>query len=183
MIVAGLALLVFWWWPGLVGRGSDVDVSVHVHDDFAPGRQSIERRLREQGWRIEWSEGETDWCEVADGLRSADADADEIVVWMPVGVACGTAADIATDIVDATKGRTLHVVVLSEGIDPVVDALVERGAKTVEAGPLLGGPGETADCLWWEDCPVSGRIEPWSADQLSAVGFERVARAIVAEVR
>lgn len=183
MFVAGLGMLAFWWWPGLVGRGSDVDVSLHVNAEFAPGRESIERRLREQGWRVEWSQDEADWCDVADRLKSSDPDADQIVLWMSAGTGCGSADDIATNIVTAAEGRALHVVVLSEGGDPVVDALVAVGANAVEAWRLLGEPGATADCVWWEDCPVTGRIEPWSGDRLSAVGFERVARAIVAEVR
>lgn len=186
-ITAGLVVLGFWWWPGLVGRGADVDVSVHVNPDFAPGRESIERRLREQGWRVEWSEHDVDWCDVADEVEQSDSEADDIVLWMPTGATCGAAADIASDIASdiaaSAKGRTLHVVDISTGRDPVVDALVALGARVVEAGRLVGEPGTTADCLWWEDCPATGRIDTWSGDQLSPAGLERVARAIVAEVR
>ncbi len=181
-MIGAVAVLVFWWWPGLVGRGSDVDVSVHVDARYAPGRESIERRLREQGWRVEWTTTTTDWCNAADAVGESDPDADEIVLWM-VGESCGTADEVASQVVEAAKGRSVHVVVLTEGNDPLTDALVARGASVVEAWRMVGVPGKTADCLWWEDCPAAGDIEPWSGDRLSAVGFERVARAIVAEVR
>ena len=182
-VVGAVALLIFWWWPGLVGRGSDVDVTVHVDARYAPGRESIERRLREQGWRVEWTTSTSGWCDVAASVGDSDPDADDIVLWVAGDAPCGTPSDIASQVVDAAKGRSLHVVVVADGDDPLVDALVARGASVVEAWRVVGIPNQSADCLWWEDCPASGQIEPWSGDRLSSVGFERVARAIVAEVR
>jgi hypothetical protein len=181
--VAMVVVAVFWWWPGLVGRGSDIDVSVHVTGTFGVGQQSIERRLREEGWRIEWSQTAVSWCDLVESIGGSDRHAGAIVVWGPERDDCAPIEQLTADVIGAAGDRHLYVVATSNDQDSIGVALGARGATVIDASRLLGRRGSMQDCLWWEDCPASGLVETRGPDGLTAVGFERVARMIVAEVR
>lgn len=183
VVVVVIAASLYWWWPGLSGKGSDIDVSIHVTADFADGRQSIERRLREEGWRTEWSGESSDWCDLVDVVATVDPDVDSIVIWGPESDPCASAVSTAASVMKAAAGRRVFVVTLSSSPGDLIVALTSAGATAVPAHRLLGDPGQEMDCLWWEDCPVEGRMPTWNGPEPSLAGFERVARSIVATLR
>lgn len=183
VVVAVIAALLYWWWPGLSGQGSDIDVSIRVTSEFVDGRQSIERRLREEGWRTEWSNESADWCHLADAVATVDPDADSIVIWGPDLDSCASAAITAASVMKAAAGHRVFVVATSSVPGAMTTALTSAGATVVPAHRLLGDPGQEMDCLWWEDCPAEGRMSTWNGPELSTAGYERVARSIVAALR
>ncbi|MEN9805264.1 MAG: hypothetical protein RIS41_2111 [Actinomycetota bacterium] len=181
-VVATLAVVMWWWWPGLVGDPDDVDVRVALGDDLAVADQSIDRRLREEGFLLERVSAPDDWCEVAGLITEAPDEVSRIVVWAPTTTGCDI-DDAVSDIVAATDGRRVVVVHLPTD-DPAVREAFGHGAVsndivTVETTRLLGEPGAIVECLWWEDCPASGVVEPWNGDSLGPIGAERLARMIV----
>ena len=180
--VATLGVALWWWWPGLVGDPDDVDVRVAIGDELAVADQSIDRRLREEGFLLERTPAPDDWCEVADLIATTPDDVSRIVVWAPTTTGCDI-DDAVSDIVAAADGRRVVVVHLPIDDPTVREAFahgdVSNDIAIVEAARLLGEPGSTFECLWWEDCPASGVVEPWDGDALGPIGAERLARMIV----
>ena len=75
------------------------------------------------------------------------------------------------------------MVVRLPGDDDELAAEFERRTVTVvDTARLLGEPGESMECLWWEDGPEEGVVEPWIGGSLGPIGGERVARMIVTDV-
>jgi hypothetical protein len=181
-MVASLVVVLWWWWPGLSGDPDDVDVRVAIGDDLAVADQSIDRRLREEGFLLERAPAPDDWCEVADLIAAASDEVSRIVVWAPSTTGCDV-DDAVSDIVTAADGRRVVIVDLPTD-DPAVREAFGRGDVSndiviVETTRLLGEPGASFECLWWEDCPASGVVEPWDGDSLGPIGAERLARMIV----
>lgn len=172
-------VLLWWWWPGLTGDPDDIDVGIVIGDELDVADRSIDRRLREEGFLLERSASPADWCEVAD--RAAEVRGPRVVVWAASGPDCGIDA-AADELVRATAGRRLVVVHLPTDDPAIRDAFESRGVAVVDTERLLGVPGATRECLWWEECPASGVVEPWNGDQLGPIGGERLARMIVTEV-
>lgn len=173
------AILLWWWWPGLADRPDDIDVGLVIGDELDVADQSIDRRLREEGFLLERAESPGDWCDV-DG-RAAEVRGPRVVVWAASSPDCAIDAAV-DDLVRATEGRRVVVVHLPTDDPAVRDAFESRGVTVVDTERLLGRPGEVRDCLWWEECPASGVVESWNGDRLGAIGGERVARMIVTEV-
>jgi hypothetical protein len=179
LALGSLAVLTWWWWPGVVGDPDDIDVRLSIGEGLAVADQSIDRRLREEGFLLERTSTPEDWCEVADLIGQSPPDGSRIVVWATTSADCAI-EDAVDRIMAAADDRRVVVVHLPTDDPDVRDSFVRRGAAIVDTARLLGEPGASLDCLWWEDCPESGSIEPWiDDDRLSAVGGERVARMIV----
>lgn len=179
VVAVVLGVLLWWWWPGLTGDPDDIDVGLVIGDELTVADQSIDRRLREEGFLLERAASPADWCEVDDLV--AEVRGPRVVVWAASSAACrlDTAVD---DLVRAAAGRRVVVVRLPTDDPAVRDAFESRGITVVDTERLLGQPGAVRECLWWEECPASGVVEPWDGDRLGAIGGERVARMIVTQV-
>lgn len=177
--VGVVAILLWWWWPGLTGEPDDIDIGLVIGDELDVADQSIDRRLREEGFRLERADSPVDWCEVDDLV--ADVRGPRVVVWAASSPDC--AIDTAVgDLMRATAGRRVIVVHLPTDDPAVRGAFESRGVTVVDTERLLGQPGAVRDCLWWEECPESGVVGPWDGDRLGAIGGERLARMIVTDV-
>lgn len=184
LVATGVVLTVvtlWWWWPGLAGDPDDVDVRLAIGDELSVADQSIDRRLREEGFLIERTRRPADWCDVAAALDEAPDDGSRVVVWAGSLGDC-TVSDAVDDVLDAAHGRRVVVVRLPIDDDAVHSEFAARGATVVDTERLVGEPGASFECLWWEDCPSSGVVEPWDGDALGTIGGERVARLIVTAV-
>lgn len=174
-----LALLLWWWWPGLTGDPDDIDVGLVIGDELDIADQSIDRRLREEGFLLERSSAPADWCDVDDLV--AEVGGSRVVVWAAWSSEC--VIDGAVDeLLVAVGGRRVVVIHLPTDDDAVRVAFARRGIAVVDTERLLGEPGAVRECLWWEDCPESGVVEPWDGDDLGSIGGERLARMVVTEV-
>lgn len=195
------AVSLYWWWPGVMGRGESFDtepaVMVVGGGQLARSEEKVLRRLREEGYSALWGGRPTDWCDVARSLSTTGLAPTRAVVLHapPSSIDCAEPVDLAADIVrdvDAFGARIVLVVGLEVGDrdDPVVRALVERGVAVVDPVELIGEPtavGERVDCLWWDDCVFEG-LNPGHVilrdeNGLTAAGQQRVARLIVATVQ
>lgn len=176
-----VAVLLWWWWPGLAGDADDIDVRIAIGGELAVANQSIDRRVREEGFRLERTSAPADWCEAAELIGRAPRDGSRVLVWASSGDGCSI-DDAVRDLVDAAAGRRLVVVHLPTDAEAIRESFESRGVRVVEAERLLGDPGSSHDCLWWEDCPESGAIEPWDDGALGPIGGERLARMIVTEI-
>ena len=180
LLVLGVSgVLLWWWWPGLTDEPDDVDVGLVIGEGLAVADQSIDRRLREEGFLLDRTTAPSDWCDVDD--LAAATRGSRVVVWAAWSEDCDI-DDAADDLVRATAGRRVVVVHLPTDESAVRDAFERRGVTVVDTERLLGEPGAVRECLWWEECPASGVVEPWDDDLLGPIGGERLARMIVTEV-
>lgn len=180
-VVVLVVVALWWWWPGLAGDPDDIDVRLAIGDELSIADQSIDRRLREEGFLIERTRTPADWCDVAAAIEEAPDSGSRVVLWAGSLGDC-TPSDMVDDVLDAARGRRVVVVHLPTDDDVVRSEFAERGVTIVDTERLVGEPGASFECLWWEDCPPSGLVEPWDGDVLGAVGGERVARLIVTAV-
>ena len=187
LIAASVAVAVvalWWWWPGLSGDPDDIDVHVVTAFDEVGSTEiseSIDRRLREEGFLIERGRAPADWCDAADAVAESDSVGSRLVVWAPERGDC--AADTAVErLVAVADGRRLVVVRLPGDDDELAAEFERRNVTVVDTERLLGEPGGSMECLWWEDCPEEGVVEPWIGGRLGPIGGERVARMIVTDV-
>ncbi|MBU3688168.1 MAG: hypothetical protein B7C54_08230 [Acidimicrobiales bacterium mtb01] len=187
--IAGIlvvAVAVWWWWPGLADRSTTV--LIVGGERLAEGREPVDRRLRENGFTTEWTPVAMSWCDVADLLTDGlDGGSFRAAVLAP---SSDDTCVPDTDLVDAVRdaGDLRLAVVDWPDTSPVEREFVVRlgsrsDVEVVDIGRLLGDTGSEVDCLWWDDCPNSGRIVAWDADGLTESGNQRVARMIVAAVR
>jgi hypothetical protein len=179
VIVATVALgLLVWWWPALTSRPTDVDVELVIGSGLSVADQSIDRRLREEGFRISRTPRPLDWCSIPELLDDLRPESTRVVVWAesPVGCDLGDAVD---QVVERAGDRRVIVVHLPTDDEVIVSALDGRDVVVVDTRRLLGAPDGTMECVWWEDCPANGRVEPWRDGRLDSIGGERVARMIV----
>jgi len=174
-------LMAWWWWPGLTGAGDDTRVALVIGGDVRVVRESLERRLREEGLRSVWLGEPESWCDLDRFASRLPSSVDVVVLSAPETTDCDF------DLGGLDSGR--RVVVLTSSIvsaatpdGEIAQALHDRGVRTVDADRLLARSGEPADCLWWDDCPPAGSVIVVDEDGLNPVGGERVARALVAAV-
>lgn len=200
-VAFALAATLFWWWPGLTGRGEDFESSPAVlvvgGGQLERSEEKVLRRLREEGYSAAWSSVPTSWCVMSELLRSSDIRPTRAVVLHvpPTSDSCGEPVAVATGILDAVEEldvRPVIVVGLAEGDrdDPVTRSLVDSGVTVVDPVTLIGEPdevGRRVDCSWWDDCIFEGMgpgyVVVRDEDGLTAAGQQRVARMIVAAVQ
>lgn len=187
LVTAALAvatLCVTWWWPGLSGHGSGADVLIVPDPVLVEARNAIDRRLREEGLTTSWNAPTDIACRSHNAsLRAAKV----VVVAVPEPSTCSS-SDVLASLLDLRRRieSTRIVTVFSwrsgESDAQMVEQLVRNGFSPVDARPLLGAPGQEQACLWWDDCPASGKIVTVDGGGLTEAGKQRVARTIVAGV-
>ena len=173
-VVAG----VWGLWPTLTGADDDVDVLVVGDGMLADARRSIELRVREEGFTVEWREA-TGLCDDIGALAALieTTHPGHLVVALTDGPACPEAA--AT----AMRGAERLVVVTGGGPDP--DAIDAAGFDIVDATRLIGAPGGqvTMPCEWWEQpCPPEGIVVRDADGSLTEAGGGRLARVLAASL-
>ena len=171
-VVAG----VWWLWPTLTGYDDDVDVLVVGDGMLADARRSIELRVREEGFNVEWHEA-AGLCDDIGALEALieRADPGRVGVALTDGPACPEAAATAMSTTDGL------VVVAGGGPDPA--ALAAAGFDIVDATRLIGAPGGqvTMPCEWWEQpCPPEGIVVRDADGSLTEAGGGRLARVLAA---
>lgn len=176
--LAALLVVLMWWWPGLTGDPDDVDVELALAPGLTAADRSIDRRLREEGFWLARTARPSGWCSLPDVLDELSSTSSRLVVWADVGETCDL-GDLVDRVFERAGGRRVIVVRLPTDPDVVMAAFEDRGAVIVDTERLLGEPGSSMACVWWEDCPMSGTVEPWVDGRLGPIGGERVARMIV----
>lgn len=181
LVGAFVVLMAWWWWPGLTGAGDETRVALVLGGDVRVARESLERRLREEGLRSVWLGEPESWCDFDRFAARVPGSVQVVVISAPETNEC------EPDLGGIDSGR--RVVALTSSIvgaatpdGDVARELRDRGVRTVDADRLLARPGEPTDCLWWDDCPASGSVVVVEEDGLNSVGGERVARLLVAAV-
>lgn len=184
--VLALAVALWWWWPGLTDRSTTV--LIISGERLVDGREPLDRRLRENGFTTEWSSVADSWCAVSDRLVSelSGGSYRAVVVAPSSDDSCALDATLADSVRGA--GDTRLVVVRWPDVTPAESEFVRQlsdrsDVRVVDTARLLGDAGSEVDCLWWDDCPGSGRIVAWDANGLTESGNQRVARMTVAAVR
>jgi hypothetical protein len=170
-VVAGL----WWLWPTLIGADDDVDVLVFGDGMLADARRSIELRVREAGFTVEWHEA-TDLCDDMGVLTTLiETNPGHVVVALDDRPACAEA------VITAKRGIERLAVVAGGGRDPA--ALETAGFAVVDATRLIGAPGGqvTMPCEWWEQsCPPEGIVVRNADGSLTEAGGGRLARVLAA---
>jgi hypothetical protein len=143
---------------------------------LADARRSIELRIREEGFTVEWREA-TGLCDDIGALATLieATDPGRVVVALDDRPACPEAA------ITAMRGAERLVVVAGGGPDPA--SLAEAGFDIVDPTRLLGAPGGpvTMPCEWWEQpCPSEGTVVRGADGGLTEAGGERLARVLAA---
>jgi len=213
LIGAGiLAVVLWWWWPGLTDERPDErpEVGIVASGDVRAAAEPLDRRLREQGLRTEWSDEPVDWCSVPESLAGLAGGVDIAVVAIgrnnaiPTGDSttdsgvepavesiCGEGDDVLDldDVAEAVVGAGPRIVVITADDidvlgpdDEMAAALRRAGAATIDVGRLLGGVDEPMVCAWWDDCDSTGTVVTVDSAGLTDAGSQRVARTIVAGV-
>lgn len=177
VVIMALGVLI-WWWPALTSRPTDVDVELVIGSGLSVADQSIDRRLREEGFRVDRTPRPLDWCSVPDLVVELRPESTRLVVWAESSVDCDLGAAVDR-VVEQAGTRRVIVVRLPSDDEAIAAALEGRDVIVVDTRRLLGEPDGTMECVWWEDCPATGTIEPWIDGELGPVGGERVARMIV----
>lgn len=199
VLLVGVLLALYWWWPGLVGAGDPATrpaVLVMGNGDLKEAQTVISRRLIEEGYTVAWADTPTSWCEIAEAFAdTAIRPSQAIVVYgdpTSETASCSVSPDeVALRVGEAakelTQARLVVVTGLSEEPDLVVEAMSENGIGIVDPSDLLGGVDERMDCLWWDDCIPDGKgfgyVIVRDSDGLTLAGQQRVARMIVASVQ
>jgi hypothetical protein len=199
VLLAGVLLALYWWWPGLVGAGDPATrpaVLVMGNGDLKEAQTVVSRRLIEEGYTVAWVDAPTSWCDIADAFAdTAIQPSQAIVVYVDptsATASCSVPRDeVALRIGEAakelTQARLVVVTGLSEEPDVVVEAMGESGVRIIDPSDLLGGVDERMDCLWWDDCIPDGKgfgyVIVRESDGLTVAGQQRVARMIVANVQ
>ena len=179
-----LIALLWWWWPGLTGARPEVGIV--VGGDVRAASEPLDRRLREEGVRTEWTDEPDDWCAVPRLLSDLPERIDVVVVSAPDTTCDGGST---ADLVEALTGTDHRLVVVTatgidalDPVDPLAVALGRAGVMMVDAGRLLAGVDEPVPCEWWDDCGETGTVVTTDVDGLTEPGTQRVARTIVAAV-
>jgi hypothetical protein len=175
--VAALVAGMWWLWPTVSGSEGDVDVLVVGDGVLAEARRSIELRIREDGWSVDWLES-SDWCDEIDALATVvdDTEPARVVVAFDGQTACIDAAAAAIMGADGVA-----VVVAGAGPDP--STVAAAGFRTVDPTRLIGAPGGTVTlpCEWWEQpCAPRGTTVRDVDGALTETGGERLARVLAA---
>jgi len=202
-LVLGAVLIVslYWWWPGIMGRGENHDASPAVvvvgGGQLSRSEEKVLRRLREEGYSATWGGSPADWCELSEMITDLGTiPTRAVVLYAPsVPSECDEASVVADRVIDGVETMDVRVLVVvglegGDRDDPVVLSLIDRGVTIVDPTSLIGEPTvvrERVDCLWWDDCVFEG-VNPgyvivWDENGLTAAGQQRVARLIVATVQ
>lgn len=177
-LLVAVVVVVVWWWPGLSGGSDDIDVELVIGDGLSVADQPIERRLREEGFLVARTPRPVDWCAVPTVVEDLRPESTRLVLWAEAPLDCDL-GDVLDRVLDVAGDRQVIVVRLPTDESAIAEALEGRDVNVVDTARLLGEPGESMECVWWEDCPAVGTIDPWNGERLSPVGGERVARMIV----
>lgn len=184
--VLALAVALWWWWPGL--SGGSTTVLIVGGERLVDGREPLDRRLREDGFTTEWTSMTASWCDVPDRLAAelASGSYRAVVVAPSSDDGCVFDSNLVDSVRDA--GDVRLVVVTWPDATPAESEFVRQlsdrsDIRVVDTARLLGEVGSEVDCLWWDECPSSGRIVAWDASGLTESGNQRVARMTVAAVR
>ena len=199
VLLVGVLLVLYWWWPGLVGAGDPATrpaVLVMGNGDLKEAQTVVSRRLIEEGYTVAWVDAPTSWCDIADAFAdTAIQPSQAIVVYVDptsATASCSVSPDevalrIAAAANELSQARLVVVTGLSEEPDVVVEAMSESGVRIIDPSDLLGGVDERMDCLWWDDCIPDGKgfgyVIVRDVDGLTLAGQQRVARMIVASVQ
>ena len=122
--VVSIGLLI-WWWPGLTSDPGEVDVELVIGDGLAVADQSIDRRLREEGFMIARTRRPVDWCSVPEALGDMRSESTRLVVWAEATADCDL-GDAVDRVVEQARGRRVIVVVLPSDGPMIADAVVMR---------------------------------------------------------
>jgi hypothetical protein len=199
VLLVGVLLALYWWWPGLVGGGDPAmrpAVLVMGNGDLKEAQTVVSRRLIEEGYTVGWIDAPNSWCDIADAFTdTAIQPSQAIVVYVDptsATASCSVSPDevalrIAAAANELSQARLVVVTGLSEEPDVVVEAMSESGVRIIDPSDLLGGVDERMDCLWWDDCIPDGKgfgyVIVRDVDGLTLAGQQRVARMIVASVQ
>ena len=175
-VLAAAVIGVWWLWPTLTGTDDDIDVLVVADGTLDEARRSIELRVREEGFSVEWH-GATGLCDDTDAFAALieSTDPGRVVVALTDGPPCVEAA--AT----AMRSDDRLVVVAVGGRD--LAGLAKAGFDIVDATRLVGEPGGpvTMPCEWWEQpCPPGGIVVRDADGSLTEAGGGRLARVLAA---
>ena len=201
--MVGLVLVValYWWWPGIMGRGENHDsapaVVVLGGGQLGRSEEKVLRRLREEGYSATWGGSPADWCELSEMVTSMTiVPTRAVVLYAPSEPSdCDDANVVADRVVGDVESMDVRAVVVvglevGDRDDSVVRALIDRGVTIVDPISLIGDPNvvsERVDCLWWDDCIFEGLNPGYvivrDENGLTAAGQQRVARLIVATVQ
>ncbi len=191
---AGVALVlsIAWWWPGLTGQDSQLDVAIVPSSSMNSSQDVIQKRLREIGLTIAWTQSE----ESAGGSRGADSCSipepmveqwEILVIGLPDVDICEESSILESMVSVKSEYPDRRVVAVLSWRDvlsgsDLADSLTDSGIHVVDARDAIGRANESQECFWWDDCPVSGRIETIQGTDLTEAGRQRLARHIVAGV-
>ncbi len=181
--VAGVCATVAWWWPGLTGQDSQLDIAIIEHETLIDSRDVLDRRLREEGFTTDWFESSSENC----GLSEPDTPYERLVVVLPEVAVCSS-VDVRRALNqllrNIEKDTLVIVVAWSDERTPaaIADLTQDFDARIVDSRRLLGPSGQMMPCLWWDDCPADGLVTVVDNDRLTDAGRQRLARSIVAGV-
>jgi hypothetical protein len=186
LAVAAAVLLVGWWaWPTWRGDDAELDVLVVADGFLTDAERSVDLRVREEGWALDWSDAATSWCDDPAALREEVERRDPGDVVVSFGAGAGDAACVG-QLVRAVESAGARVVVVDQpgsGLD--VAAVDAAGGEVASPERFVGLPGDLAprSCEWWEECETGSTVTRADDGALTESGGERVARVLVAALR
>jgi hypothetical protein len=187
-----LGFILWWWWPGLMGQGNDHEITVVGTGEIETSRLEISRRLREEGFSLQWVTSIDTWCDFQDEIPNLISTK---IVFSPSELQeCSRSVqDILDDF--ESKGYLARFVLLDLGdwsaysTDSDIgeqikigEQMLNGGARRVATERLIGIPDQDWPCVWWEDCDSSGRTVARTNQGLTPDGQDRLARLITAAV-
>lgn len=184
LVLLGLVavLIVAWWWPGLSGRGSQLDIVIVSGESSSEDVDVLSRRLREEGFRTDWQVVTADGCPT---MLDVESPKKIVVLLSSLGNCSNTqlVSSIENLVETVGPGRVYAVVSWrTESDSEPISNLDEFGAVVLDPRRLIGDPKRPQPCLWWDDCPASGSVETVKDGRLTDAGRERVARFVVSGV-
>lgn len=178
------ALVLAWWWPGLNGQDSQTDVMVVASPSMTGSSDVIVRRLREEGFTTQWSPTDVVDCSLPVPTTTRW---EILVIGLPDAGSCE--ADVVLEQLaqlSSTFPKRRIVVVVSwrdpQGTESFDETALGSEVELVDPRRMIGGSDDALMCLWWDDCPASGRVVTVSGSTLTSAGQQRLARSIVAGV-
>lgn len=184
VVVFVFVAMTMWWWPGLSGQNDQLDIYIVSSASESGARDAIDRRLREEGFTTAWHPSGITQCLVP----SPHIDDWEIlVVLLPLPDVC-SAQDMRSLVSNLGRAEPTKpiVAVVAWNDDAMMDADVEAlrlsKVRVVDPRGLIGLPGQSQPCLWWDDCSPVGSVITIEDEQLTSAGHQRLARIIVSGV-
>lgn len=177
-----VVFVVWWWWPTIARDPDRLDVLVLGVGEVTQSSEPIERRIREEGMRVETVAAEP--CDDRSTIAELVADRSPAVVVVSPAVPC----DAWADLIDAARGGDDPRVIVLAQSGVVTDGdralLEDSGAIVADPARLLGSTDtERVPCLWWDDCEPDGQVTVRRADgTLTDAGAQRVARVLTGNI-